>query len=185
MQWYYAKDNTQFGPVEQSELVARIAAGDVAATDLVWREGLPDWVPSGQIHELGRPPVLPDRGQEPASGEVPVWPYAPPTAAPVAPYGPVPSNGKATASMVLGIISTTFAVGNLCCVATVLVTIPCGILAIVFGNQVKQAASLDPSLQGELRKVKAGIVTGWVGIGLSVAAAVSMGLFFAFAARGK
>jgi hypothetical protein len=80
MQWYYSKNNTQLGPVEQGELISKIASGEVAPTDLVWREGMLDWVPSGQIAELrslvtaaGYPPA-------PAGGQGAVSPYAPPTA---------------------------------------------------------------------------------------------------------
>jgi len=180
MQWYYSKNGTQLGPVEQHELLAKIAAGEVTTSDLVWREGLPDWVLCGQVQELRAPggygPLPP--------GVDPLSPYAPPTAVgPTVPYGPpVPSNGKATASMVLGIISTVFA---LCGCYGTIIAIPCGILAIVFGNQVKQAASIDPSLAGELGKVKAGIVTGWIGVGVSIVFTVGLVLLFGFAGHLK
>ena len=184
MQWYYAKNNTQFGPVEQGELVARIAAGDIAATDLVWREGLPDWVPVVLVEELRGVvgPAASGEGHPPPPGVAPVapvFPYAPPTADSTPPYGAaVASNGKATASLVLGIISTAFAVCNFCCFGSMLIAIPCGILAIVFGNQVKQEALTNPSLTAELGKVNAGIITGWVGIGLGVLATVGLALAF-------
>ncbi|MEI6674881.1 MAG: DUF4339 domain-containing protein [Verrucomicrobiota bacterium] len=182
MQWYYSKNGTQLGPVEQGELLARIATGEVTASDLVWRDGMADWVASGLVQELragvagARPPLTLTDGTE-------VSPYAPPTAmGPAALYAPpVPSNGKATASMVLGIISTVF---GLCTCYGAVIAIPCGILAIVFGTQVKQAASLDPVLAGELGKVKAGIITGWIGLGLSVLTTVGILLAFGLAGLG-
>ena len=177
MQWYYSKHGTQLGPVEQPELLARIAAGEVTPSDLVWREGLPDWVPCGKLQELRAPGAY---GQLPPPEDATDSPYAPPIAAgPVAPYAPpLASNGKATASLVLGIIATVFALCG--CYGTV-IAIPCGVLAIVFGNQVKQAAILDPSLAGELGKVKAGIITGWIGVGLSILFTVGLLLLFGFA----
>jgi hypothetical protein len=82
MQWYYSKNNTQLGPIEQHELISKIAAGEVAASDLVWREGMLDWVPSGQLMELrsaaaaaGTPMPAP-----PTMGQGPLSPYAPPAA---------------------------------------------------------------------------------------------------------
>ena len=80
MQWYYAKNGTQLGPVEQSELLARIAAGEVSASDLVWREGLPDWVPLGQLNELRVQAAEAGYPQVPMPGETSVSPYAPPSA---------------------------------------------------------------------------------------------------------
>jgi hypothetical protein len=79
MQWYYSKNGTQLGPVEQAELISKIASGEVAPSDLVWREGMLDWLPAGQIAELRS--LAPSTGypQAPA-GQGAVSPYAPPTA---------------------------------------------------------------------------------------------------------
>ena len=52
MQWYYSKNGTQLGPVEVEELRAKIASGEVTASDLVWREGMTDWLPSAKATEL-------------------------------------------------------------------------------------------------------------------------------------
>ena len=183
MQWYYSKHGTQLGPVEQPVLLAKIATGEVTPGDLVWRDGLAAWVACGLLHELraqagGGPPPPPP--PPPPPGAAPVFPYAPPAAMEGSgSYVPPPaSNGKATASMVLGIISTVFATAFAfwCCISPI-VAVPCGILAIVFGNQVKQAATLDPSLLGELGKAKAGIITGWIGVGLSIAMTAGVAVF--------
>lgn len=81
MQWYYSKNNTQLGPVELAELAAKLASGEVAASDLVWREGMLDWVPAGQVAELR---ALAPAGGYPSAqaiGQTPLSPYAPPGAA--------------------------------------------------------------------------------------------------------
>lgn len=44
--WHYVKDGTEkFGPISESELRALAAGGGVLPTDLVWTEGMTDWVP--------------------------------------------------------------------------------------------------------------------------------------------
>jgi hypothetical protein len=168
MQWYYSKNSTQLGPVEQGEMIAKISSGEITASDLVWREGMADWLPCGQVPELratvplGQPQPL----GGPAAGG-PLSPYTPPHAALAhAPLVPVPSNGKATASLVLGIVSTVF---SLCSCYGMVVSFPCGILAVVFGSQVRTMARTRPELAGELGKVQAGVITGWIGLGISCA----------------
>jgi hypothetical protein len=94
MQWYYSKNGTQLGPVEQGELLSKIATGEVTASDLVWREGMADWIPSSQVSELS---VIPTGGlgsAGPVTGpQGSVSPYAPPMASPqIAPYqGNIPT----------------------------------------------------------------------------------------------
>ncbi len=55
MQWYYSKNATQLGPVSQDELRTKLASGEVSGTDMVWREGLPDWRPAATMPELAVP----------------------------------------------------------------------------------------------------------------------------------
>ena len=43
------------GPVSLEELRAKLAAGEVSGTDMVWREGLPDWRPASAMPELAVP----------------------------------------------------------------------------------------------------------------------------------
>lgn len=52
MQWYYTKGGVQTGPLEESELRSRIANGEVGAGDLIWRDGMANWLPMSQIPEL-------------------------------------------------------------------------------------------------------------------------------------
>jgi len=178
MQWYYSKNSTQLGPVAQSELISKLASGEVAPSDLVWKDGMGDWIPAAQVSELRPTAAAP---ATPGYQEVPVAPYTPPSANP-APAGqayPVVVTvdpGKATSAMVLGIISLT--TGLLCgCITGV----PCGIIAIVFGNQFKKAAAFNPLLAQDLGKAKAGIIMGWIGIVLSLIITI-VGVMVQFAA---
>lgn len=59
MQWYYSKNGTQLGPIGDEEIKAKIASGEVAPTDLVWKDGMGDWLPAGQVQELRGFPVQP------------------------------------------------------------------------------------------------------------------------------
>ena len=43
MNWYYAQDNTQHGPVDDDAFRQLIAQGVVTAYTLVWHEGMPNW----------------------------------------------------------------------------------------------------------------------------------------------
>ncbi|MEO5716236.1 MAG: GYF domain-containing protein [Luteolibacter sp.] len=167
MQWYYAKNGSQLGPLEQGELLAKISSGEIAQSDMVWREGLGDWLPVSKVNELVMVarPVPPLSAPAPANGVD--SPYSPPvsinTSGPV--MMPTPSSGRATASMVLGIVGLVFAI---CGCYGIVVSLPCAILAIVFGGQFKKEAALNPSLMGELGKANAGVIMGWIAIGISV-----------------
>ncbi len=59
MQWHYAKSGVQLGPVEEAELRAKLDSGELSVSDLVWREGMGDWLPAGKVRELFPIPPLP------------------------------------------------------------------------------------------------------------------------------
>ena len=87
MNWYYAKNGAQEGPVTTEALRAKIDSGEVAPTDLAWREGLADWLPVSKIPEFSRqdlPPAVPGVPAAPPYGQATAAPYTPPVA-PAAP----------------------------------------------------------------------------------------------------
>ena len=45
MDWFYEKDGEQKGPVSESTLRGLLADGTIRPTNLVWREGMADWLP--------------------------------------------------------------------------------------------------------------------------------------------
>ena len=73
--WYYADRNRQqHGPVSSEELVTHYRYGRVALDSLVWREGLPEWLPLREFSaELGLHAA-------PADGDGTPPPVPPPTA---------------------------------------------------------------------------------------------------------
>jgi hypothetical protein len=46
IQWYLARDGQQYGPLSEAELRKFIELGHLQPTDLLWREGFPDWRPA-------------------------------------------------------------------------------------------------------------------------------------------
>jgi len=45
MNWYYALNGQQQGPVSEQEIVQLTSSGIITASTLIWRDGLPDWQP--------------------------------------------------------------------------------------------------------------------------------------------
>jgi GYF domain 2 len=59
-QWYLARDGQQFGPLSEAELHRFVDLGHLQPTDLLWREGFPDWRPAMVVFPprssaMGRP----------------------------------------------------------------------------------------------------------------------------------
>jgi hypothetical protein len=48
-QWHYSVDDQVDGPVTESQLLAMLEVGTIRRSDLVWREGMPDWDELGTI----------------------------------------------------------------------------------------------------------------------------------------
>lgn len=57
-QWYLARDGQQFGPISEAEMAKFVELGHLQPTDLLWREGFPDWRPALVVFPA-RGPALP------------------------------------------------------------------------------------------------------------------------------
>lgn len=151
MQWFYSKSGIQLGPVEQGELIAKIASGEVAANDLAWREGMADWLPCGQVPELRA--MVPQGPQvaDPLAGGA-RSPYSPPQA-----HAYIASN-----EIIPNYLWQSIAVTVLCCW-------PFGIPAIIYAAKVEGLRN-----RGDIAGAKAAAASAktwcWVsfGIGLGV-----------------
>jgi len=178
MQWYYSKNGTQLGPISTEDIQAKLASGEIASSDLVWKDGMADWLPASQIAELrslaqASSPVAPVSPTPTAETSPYATPAAPVPANPVSYAGlPVPPTcGKATTAMVLGICGLVF---SFCCG---LIGLVCGILAIVFGNQAKQQIAQNPIWAADLGKAKSAVIMGWIAVALSVIV-TALGIIF-------
>lgn len=56
--WHCHIDGKQYGPVEVEQLAGWIAEGRVRPNDLVWQEGMADWLPASSVPALA--PLFPD-----------------------------------------------------------------------------------------------------------------------------
>jgi membrane protease subunit (stomatin/prohibitin family) len=64
---FIAVNNQQVGPVAIADLPARITSGELTRETLVWREGMPSWVPASTVPDVAKlfgavPPPLPPQG---------------------------------------------------------------------------------------------------------------------------
>lgn len=50
--WYYTQQKQQRGPVPFEELIALTASSQVEQTELVWTQGMAEWMPASNIPEL-------------------------------------------------------------------------------------------------------------------------------------
>ena len=48
MSWYYAENNERRGPIEDAAFQSLVASGTIKPDTLVWKEGLPEWIPYRQ-----------------------------------------------------------------------------------------------------------------------------------------
>ena len=181
MNWFYAKNGSQQGPLPTEDMKSRIAAGEIAATDLAWCEGMADWMPVSEIEQLKPAPVPPAAASAPtpeaapapttmapAAATTPVEsPYQAPSAtppaagaAPLAP-GQAPGQGLAVGSMICGILSLV-----ICC--TGFLSSPLGIVAIVLGIVALSKIKRDPQRYAGGGLAKTGLVTGLLGLIASI-----------------
>jgi membrane protease subunit (stomatin/prohibitin family) len=63
-QWYAGIAGQQQGPFDRAGLAAQVRGGAITPTTLVWKQGLPQWVPAQQVPEVAEilgsvPPPLP------------------------------------------------------------------------------------------------------------------------------
>jgi len=102
-QWFYTQNGQQSGPVSAEELNQMAKSGRLQPTDMVWRDGMPQWVMADSIGDLFPAPVTP--------AQTPYQPY-PSQVLPY--YGVPPVPAKPTSITVLGIIGIVLAALGLC-----------------------------------------------------------------------
>jgi TM2 domain-containing membrane protein YozV len=54
-EWYYSHDGERHGPISTDQLKDLAAAGKLGPGDLVWKEGMDNWVPAGKLKNLLTP----------------------------------------------------------------------------------------------------------------------------------
>jgi len=62
-EWFYTRDGkSKAGPVSSAQLLVLARSGQLLPTDMVWKEGMAQWMPASRIKRLF--PSGPVRGQE-------------------------------------------------------------------------------------------------------------------------
>ena len=56
--WYHLQGETQFGPVDLATARELVLDGTVGPKTYVWADGMPDWMPAGEVPALTPPPEL-------------------------------------------------------------------------------------------------------------------------------
>lgn len=158
MEWYYASNGQQAGPVSQEALAEMFRNGTVKSTDLVWSESLTEWTPIGKVPAFASaaPAPAPADAPPPLSAQVPVSP---------APHSPYPhagavSSGRRADSLAI----TTFVLGLLTPMCCGILT---GIPAIICGHIALSRISKNPDLGGKGLAI-AGLVIGYIGTLFSI-----------------
>lgn len=131
--------------------------------------GPPTGPPNPPVY--GQPPAPPPYGQNPYLQPPPQQPYGVPQfsgyGAPVPGYSYAQSNGRATTSMVLGIVALVGILATpFCCI-----TLPamfCGPFAIWTGASAKQQIDRNPGAYNNRGQAVAGFITGIVATVLAV-----------------
>jgi uncharacterized RDD family membrane protein YckC len=75
MNWYYVSNGQQAGPVDDAQLAELVRNGSVLFDTLIWREGMDNWLPYGQVHVPSPPPLM-----APPPQAIPPAQYIPPAA---------------------------------------------------------------------------------------------------------
>ncbi len=67
-QWFYSRGGAVVGPVSAVDLKLLASSGQIGPADLVWKEGMRDWVPAEQLKGLfdaPAPAAPPPRKEQP------------------------------------------------------------------------------------------------------------------------
>jgi hypothetical protein len=178
MNWFYAKNGSQQGPLSTEDMKSRIAMGEIGPDDLAWCEGMSDWMPIGQIPQLkieppvreeAPPPVgaAPPFSSAPSPYQAPASPAGSPTPAQMIP-GRTPSQGLAIASMICGILAF---IG--CCVWYL--SGPLALVAVVLGHIAISKVKANPEANGGKGMARTGLILGYLGLlGAVIFAALSI-----------
>ena len=171
--WYFELNGSQQGPESTDQIFQRLQSGQISHQTLMWCEGMEDWLPLSQVPGLESAMNTPAANQ--AQAPQGASPYQAPQhmqGVPGAAMNGIPrQNGLALTSMILGICSIVLTFG--CGIGFIL-----GIPAVITGHIAKKQMKED-NLQTGDGMALAGLIIGYIVIGLAVVTGVVIGLAFA------
>jgi hypothetical protein len=160
MQYHVGRDGHQFGLFTEEEIGQGLQSGRFLTSDLVWREGMPQWKPLVEVFGFAAAAALSAPMVSVSHGGPPPANYPPPHAA----YqhvgvGVMPMSGLAIGSMVVGIIS-------LLSFFTCPIGIVLGLPGVVCGHMgLAQIRRSGDQIQGKGMAI-AGLVMNYVAIAI-------------------
>ena len=168
MDWFYAKNGQQSGPVEKEQLDELFRSGQITSSDLVWNDSMSDWAPIGTLPEFshaqaGQTPTTPDPLASTPSPEA-AHSGVTSTAISPAPY----SGEKIPTYLWQSIVAIIF-----CC-------LPAGVVSLVY------AIKVDPAIQaGDIAAAKEASKNAkmwfWISFGVGI---VVQSVFFGLGVIG-
>jgi hypothetical protein len=153
MTYHLARNGQQLGTCSREDAVARYARGEILPTDLVWTEGMGEWVAASTVFGSAAS----------SSGPTP-----PPMMGSSTPSTPMPSGSPMSAAGTTGVPPKkpdNFLPWAI--VATILCCVPSGIAAIVFAAQVDGKYQRGDYAGAEQSAKNARLWT-WISVGLGL-----------------
>jgi hypothetical protein len=98
-EWHYGQGEEQHGPVPLEELRQLVASRQVQPTDMVWTQGMPDWLPANDVDELFPKQEL---ASQPAAEKLP--PVSPEQPSGAASASPLRTAAIGLAAFVVGLV---------------------------------------------------------------------------------
>jgi hypothetical protein len=145
-QWYYAQHGERKGPVDASTVLQLYRAGHILPSDLVWEDGMPDWIKAVDV-------LPPAAAISPSDTQQHIPP--PP------PYQPSPGVSRLPiVALVTGILSL---LGLLCCCCGIL-----GIVPVITGHLALNEIKRNAVLSAGTGLAQAGLIMGYVSLGISL-----------------
>lgn len=165
MDWYYAKDGQQVGPVSEEELTKLKQGGQLSGEELVWNETLTDWVPMNSLSQFGD--ATPAEEGTPAPAESAVAPASAASASePAATLSPVT---QASQNLAPGEKIPTYLWQSIVCL--VLCCLPAAIPGIIFATKVDPAVARGDIAAAREASAKAKMWC-WISFGVGLVANV-------------
>lgn len=164
MMWYYEINGGQHGPVEADEIHRRLNSGELSAATLIWREGMANWMPLGQVPDLTRTQSSGGMMPQPQPGQ------------PMNPAMMQPGlNGLALGSMITGLLSLLMMV---MCVGGLF-----GIPAVILGHMGRSQIRRNPVPQSGDGLAITGLITGYLSIVLTIGFVIASAVGISRAAK--
>ncbi len=165
--WYYLVRNEQKGPVPKDFILDLARGGQLQRTDLVWTEGMKDWLPAESVPELGIKRIVPPAGSaQPTAPSFPNINIQNTISSPI-----LKTSGLAVASLVMGILGVLS--GWFCC------GLIFPILAIIFGHMAYSQINRQPNVLSGRGMAITGFILGYISLVVSLIIIFVFGVFSA------